>query len=911
MISIRKFGASLFLFLLLMENISIYGADRASQADFSSLIAGVSSVCAVGVPGPLWTLSENVIPIVSGDEDTTPVPSVVTVATVFGNGRVVALGHEGFLTNEAIGLFDNKKFGDNIVDWLDKSGTKKILVTTGHREWYGGANFDSFKQELENRGYMVTRFSGQVSASSLSGVSVVLIGNAGGDFSQQEVDELKSFVSNGGGLLLMGLGWSWEPYNPGKTLDDYPMNKIGEVFGIRWIDGYISDPTNNYNGQPIFHTFYPNIELQTIYQAFSYINTTTKAHQTDLPSLLQNDVVLRRSYVNAHLLIATASRALSASSTQRQEIYNFYKNLINSNPQYFKKNIVYDRSSQSVMAWLRERVYRSLIDTLPLTEDVKSEIALTLGLTGRYLDIWSEFSVLLLDNNGLDPRQRDFIYTYLSMTPKDLHNLHTISVVDFLGVLPPSTPEIYLWGKEGSVNIFGFKIGEYTGNEFPDDVLPKYSDSFCIVIAHEVNHIVDAYYVSRNQALRERRDELISRAGNYHMNYLRSMLPDGFFVSAPQEFFASIANQWFSDSALTLRLALVRFDKGYKEPLNQFLFFSEVYSRKGNSTLFYTIDAQGNIAKREVSVLRDKNGRINAIIDGTTMYNFTLDESGNVVSYSTVQAPSFYVVSFDIQPRVAGLVVDEAHYTMDQIPVSFRWIGGSVHSFEVPATIQTQQGVRYVFEEWSDGVSSAKRTLVVSSPTTFIARYRTEYLVSISSLYGTLSGGGWYEEGALATINVLSNIISGSTGERFVFSGWSGDISSTDTTVTFTVDRPKTIYANWKRQYYVTVYSDFSSFENGNDWCDEGSYVKLKLKETSLGFLVKKVFDHFEGLSSRDRVISNGEVEVFVDSPRTITAVWRTDYTQLLLFVFLAIIVGIMFIALAGRNKIVKAKKKE
>ena len=146
------------------------GADRASQAEFSSLIAGVSSVCAIGVPGPLWALSENVVPIVSGDEDTTPVPSVVAVATVFGDGRVVALGHEGFLTNEAIGLFDNKRFGNNIVDWLDKSGTKKMLVTTGHREWYGGANFDSFKQELESHGYVVARFSGQISASSLSGV---------------------------------------------------------------------------------------------------------------------------------------------------------------------------------------------------------------------------------------------------------------------------------------------------------------------------------------------------------------------------------------------------------------------------------------------------------------------------------------------------------------------------------------------------------------------------------------------------------------------------------------------------------------------------------------------------------------------------------------------------------------------
>jgi len=40
---------------------------------------------------------------------------------------------------------------------------------------------------------------------------------------------------------------------PAFSQDDYPMNKLGEPFGIRWIDGYISDPTDNHDGQPIFH----------------------------------------------------------------------------------------------------------------------------------------------------------------------------------------------------------------------------------------------------------------------------------------------------------------------------------------------------------------------------------------------------------------------------------------------------------------------------------------------------------------------------------------------------------------------------------------------------------------------------------------------------------------------------------
>jgi hypothetical protein len=243
----------------------------------------------------LWALSASPIPVAAGDEDTSPVPSVVVMASGAGNGRVVALGHGGFLTNEALGLFDNMRLGNNIIDWADLLGRRKVLVTTGHNEWYGGSNFDEFKNELESRGYIVTRFSGVLTVSALSEVGVVIVGNAWGVVSQPEIDALKSYVEIGGGLLLVGFGWSWEPYNPGSTLDRYPMNLIG-LFGIRWMNGAINDSTDSYNGQPVFHTFYPQIELQTIYEAFSQIRTVTDTHSIGLPGLVQEDVSLRRKY---------------------------------------------------------------------------------------------------------------------------------------------------------------------------------------------------------------------------------------------------------------------------------------------------------------------------------------------------------------------------------------------------------------------------------------------------------------------------------------------------------------------------------------------------------------------------------------------------------------------------------------
>jgi hypothetical protein len=200
--------------------------------------------------------------------------------------------------------------------------------------------------------------------------------------------------------------------------------------------------------------------------------------------------------------------------------------------------------------------------------------------------------------------------------------------------------------------------------------------------------VVDAYSVSRNQSLRERRDELIRRAGENHMNYLRSMLPDGFFVSAPQEFFASIANQWFSDTNLTLRLALTRFDKGYKEPLNQFLFFADVYSKGGGTTLFYSIDSEGNIARRKIPIIRDQFGHIAVLIDGETAYGFMLDMEGNVLSYSSAPAKRVvYTINLSKGYNIISLPVLNGSFTASSLLTAIGSAAQSIFMFNATSQI--------------------------------------------------------------------------------------------------------------------------------------------------------------------------------------------------------------------------------
>jgi hypothetical protein len=111
------------------------------------------------------------------------------------------------------------------------------------------------------------------------------------------------------------------------------------------------------------------------------------------------------------------------------------------------------------------------------------------------------------------------------------------------------------------------------------------------------------------------------------------MFEPGFFYNNPQEFFASISNQWFTDGWKTIELGLVRFDNGYLHPINQALFILDVYSLYSDSSSFYAIDVAGNLVHDWHHISRDAEGNIIAIFGDTSIYNFSFDSNGDVISY--------------------------------------------------------------------------------------------------------------------------------------------------------------------------------------------------------------------------------------------------------------------------------------
>jgi PKD repeat protein len=433
-----------------------------------------------------------------------------------------------------------------------------------------------------------------------------------------------------------------------------------ERFFFRYFEQnpFFTDGLRSYLGYPVFAWFseesHRNLQGGLVNPLIQLVEQLMLQYHQNLSQVIDANPKLLQTLMNSHRFLASLawgggwSQGSLLTEAKRVDVYNYYKAHINNYKDLWKSNVTFDPVRQPYLSTVRAQIWMALRDALPLTNNLKIEIAEVIGLAGRYREIWNNFSVLIIDNNGLDDVQLRVIYNFLNHIPRELHNLGSITVKDFMEV--PDKRHLWFVTKS-SVNIFGFRVGEYAGNDFPDDVAPKYSDSFSIVLAHEVNHVADAYFVSKNDNYQKRKETLLTRAGNESMNYLRSMFGNDFFTTFPQEFFASISNQWFSDSFHTLELGLTRFSKGYKEPINQFLFFADIYSLGFNQTIFYTLDTKGNITKKQIPLTRDSNNYINSLDYNGIKYVFNLDYEGNVLSINVVPISPQPVALFEYYPE--------------------------------------------------------------------------------------------------------------------------------------------------------------------------------------------------------------------------------------------------------------------
>jgi hypothetical protein len=139
-------------------------------------------------------------------------------------------------------------------------------------------------------------------------------------------------------------------------------------------------------------------------------------------------------------------------------------------------------------------------------------------------------------------------------------------------------------------------------------------------------------------------------------------------------------------------------------------------------------------------------------------------------------------------------------------PLTKQFALGTVLSFSVPAsfTSSTNPGIRYLFQQWSDGVTSTVRsTHIDTTDIAFSAQYKTQYLITASASptdAGSLIGGGWYDPGT--SVSALATPAAG-----FKFSGISGDLTSSTSPFVFTAAKPVKLVANFAPNGVPQIYA--------------------------------------------------------------------------------------------------------
>ena len=435
-------------------------------------------------------------------------------------------------------------------------------------------------------------------------------------------------------LEILSGSWVQNSVNAANNILSNASNTEAKLLGF-FTDYFITtghpftDALSEYLGYPTFSWFDAAVHrklqrsLATVLWSRSVAVLTGAGH---LGTVLGSDAGLRTTTFNAQRFFADLGKVGALTAPERAQVTESYRVLVDTCASAtLKASTTFNLASDPYVPSLRAQVWMAYRDLSPTDAPSKATLAQTLGLSGTYLSVWYAHGTLLHDNNTFSTAQKNVIAGLFASFPPGLLDLSHLTQNEMLGNV---SPRAVGFRNRSGVNIFGDQVGTVSENSFPPDVTATHIDIFSAALAHECNHIVDALYIEPSPARKARKDALIARAGWVNLQYLRSQVGGAFFQGAPQEFIASISNEWFTDTGRTLELAALRFAGGYFEPLNQFLFFAELYSMGGATTRFYRIDTAGVLTTTDVPVTRDSSSRIKAFSFGGKSYDVTFDAMG-------------------------------------------------------------------------------------------------------------------------------------------------------------------------------------------------------------------------------------------------------------------------------------------
>ncbi|RLG09096.1 MAG: hypothetical protein DRN64_04325, partial [Thaumarchaeota archaeon] len=255
-------------------------------------------------------------------------------------------------------------------------------------------------------------------------------------------------------------------------------------------------------------------------------------------------------------------------------------------------------------------------------------------------------------------------------------------------------------------------------------------------------------------------------------------------------------------------------------------------------------------------------------------------EDGNFMIRALVEEVPYHTIRIDSSPKVSDIIVDGEIINSEDLPVTFDWAEGSTHTIEVANQAkEIERDTRYGFLRWSDGVEEPFRTLTVTGDLELVALYTVQYFLLVTSHYGDVKGGGWYDSGSRAEVSMTQTQVDHGNDTRHVFIGWSGDVISNESSISIMMDSPHSITANWKTQYHLSTAFSIEEIgvPEGRGWWDAGEVVYLatppviEIDENSRYKCAGYTIDD-EALKSKT------EIEILMDKPHKLSWIYYHQF---------------------------------
>ncbi|MGC8927295.1 MAG: C1 family peptidase [Myxococcota bacterium] len=194
---------------------------------------------------------------------------------------------------------------------------------------------------------------------------------------------------------------------------------------------------------------------------------------------------------------------------------------------------------------------------------------------------------------------------------------------------------------------------------------------------------------------------------------------------------------------------------------------------------------------------------------------FTCTSFGQMgVAYGDVVTDADAVqVTIATDPTSLELNIDN---TVFKAPKTFTWIAGSSHSVNVKPEQKSADGrYKYYFDSRSDGKNMLDVIIAPSVSSTITFKFKTQYQfktslsdVNAGKVSPYCSPECWLDPNSPITLSATANA-------GYEFTGFTGDITTTQNPYQFTMSKPTSVVANFKKSSVTTYTITASAGSNG------------------------------------------------------------------------------------------------